>query len=44
LVAEFEDGEPVGTEGSWEAGMDGAPPGIVMLAEPEVGDAYRQEF
>jgi hypothetical protein len=41
---EFEDGELVGTEGSWEAGVDGALPGIVMPADPEVGDAYRQEF
>jgi hypothetical protein len=41
---EFEDGELVSTEGSWEAGVDGALPGIVMLAEPEVGVAYRQEF
>jgi hypothetical protein len=41
---EYEDGELVGTEGSWEAGVDGALPGIVMLAEPTVGDAYRQEF
>lgn len=41
---EYEDGELVGTEGSWEAGVDGALPGIVMLADPQVGDAYRQEF
>ncbi len=41
---EYEDGELVGTEGSWEAGVDGAFPGIVMLAEPEVGRAYRQEY
>ena len=41
---EYEDGELVGTEGSWEAGVDGALPGIVMLADPAVGDAYRQEY
>ncbi|HEX6421513.1 MAG TPA: hypothetical protein VFZ77_23620 [Acidimicrobiales bacterium] len=41
---EYEDGEAVGTEGSWEAGVDGALPGIVMPAAPAVGDAYRQEF
>ncbi len=41
---EFEDGEQVSTAGSWEAGVDGAQPGIVMKATPEVGDAYRQEF
>ena len=31
---EFEDGEFVGNEGSWEAGVSGALPGIVMLANP----------
>jgi predicted TIM-barrel fold metal-dependent hydrolase len=41
---EYEDGEAVSTEGSWEAGVDGALPGIVMLADPEVGEAYRQEY
>jgi hypothetical protein len=35
---------PVSTEGSWKAGVDGAKPGIVMLAHPHVGDHYRQEF
>jgi hypothetical protein len=30
--------------GSWEYGIDGALPGIVMLANPSVGDSYRQEF
>ena len=30
--------------GSWEAGVDGAQPGIVMLAAPRIGDYYRQEF
>jgi len=37
-------GNVVSTEGSWEAGVDGARAGIVMLADPEVGDQYRQEF
>lgn len=31
-------------EGSWEAGVDGAVAGIIMPAEPQVTDAYRQEF
>jgi hypothetical protein len=31
-------------EGSWEAGVDGAQPGLVMEAHPAVGDFYRQEF
>jgi hypothetical protein len=41
---EFENGEAVSTSGSWEAGVDGALPGIVMQAHPEVGQAYRQEY
>jgi hypothetical protein len=39
----FEHGKPVSKEGSWEAGVDGARPGIVMLAHPRVGRTYRQE-
>ena len=31
-------------EGSWEAGVKGAWAGIIMLAEPKVGDTYEQEF
>jgi hypothetical protein len=30
--------------GSWIAGVDGAQPGIAMLAQPRVGDYYRQEY
>jgi hypothetical protein len=41
---EYEDGEVVSTAGSWEAGVGGALPGVVMLADPKVGDEYRQEF
>jgi hypothetical protein len=41
---EFENGKAVSTSGSWEAGVDGALPGIVMQAHPEVGQAYRQEY
>jgi hypothetical protein len=43
-VRDYENGELVGTGGSWEAGVDGALPGIVMPARPEVGAAYRQEY
>lgn len=32
------------TEGSWQAGVDGARPGIIMAATPEVGVQYRQEY
>ena len=41
---EYEDSKVVSTEGSWEAGVDGALPGIVMPADPKVGLAYRQEY
>ena len=40
---EYEEGEVVSTEGSWEAGVDGAKPGIIMKANPQIGDSYRQE-
>jgi hypothetical protein len=43
-TAEYEDGEVVTRAGSWEAGVGGALPGIVMPAQPAVGDAYRQEY
>jgi hypothetical protein len=41
---EIENGVVVSTEGSWEAGVDGAQPGIIMLAEPKIGTQYQQEF
>ena len=31
------------TEGSWQAGVDGAKPGIAMQAHPRVAQAYWQE-
>jgi hypothetical protein len=35
----------VSHDGAWEAGIDGALPGIVMPADPRVGDTgYRQEY
>ena len=37
-------GGKVSTEGSWEAGVDGAKPGIMMQANPKVGQSYRQEY
>ena len=41
---EYENGKVVSTEGSWEAGVDGAQPGVVMLGDPRPGDTYRQEY
>lgn len=43
-TAEYENGEIVSTAGSWEAGVDGAQPGIIMPADPQLGVIYRQEF
>jgi hypothetical protein len=40
---EIEDGVVVSTAGSWEAGVDGALPGIIMPAHPRVGMKYSQE-
>lgn len=37
-------GKLTSTEGSWEAGVDGAQPGIVVLARPKPGLAYREEY
>jgi len=43
-TAEYENGKVTSTEGSWVGGVGGAQPGIVMLAQPAVGDSYRQEY
>jgi len=37
-------GRKVNTEGSWQAGVDGAQPGVLLPAEPKVGLSYRQEY
>jgi hypothetical protein len=42
-TTEYEDGKPVSKAGSWEAGVDGARAGIIMLARPRVGRRYREE-
>jgi len=41
---EFENGKVATTAGSWEAGVDGAQPGILVPAAPKVGATYRQEY
>jgi hypothetical protein len=41
---EFENGKVTSTEGSWEAGVDNAQPGIILPAAPAVGMTYRQEY
>lgn len=40
----FKDGKLSGTAGSWEAGVDGAQPGIIMPGTLKVGNSYRQEY
>jgi hypothetical protein len=41
---EFAHGKVSSTEGSWEAGVDGARAGIAMPRHPRVGRQYRQEY
>lgn len=43
---EIENGEVVSTAGSWEAGVDGAKPGIIMWGDPaaHLNEEYRQEY
>jgi hypothetical protein len=43
-TTEYENGKPVSTAGSFEAGVDGAEAGIIMPADPEPGITYRQEY
>jgi hypothetical protein len=37
-------GNVISTEGSWQAGVNGAQQGVIMEAHPKVGDRYQQEF
>jgi len=41
---EIENGVVVSTEGSWEAGVGGAKPGIILMGQSVVGEVYRQEY
>ena len=41
---ELKNGRLVRASDSWESGVDGAEPGIIMLANPKRGDVYRQEY
>jgi hypothetical protein len=40
----YEDGKVASTAGSWQAGVDGAEPGLILPANPSVGMSYRQEY
>lgn len=40
---DIKNGKVKGHKGSWEGGVNGAEPGIIMEAHPKVGDTYQQE-
>ena len=42
-TTEYENGKPVSTAGSFEAGVDGAEAGVIVPARPKLGLRYRQE-
>jgi hypothetical protein len=37
-------GQVTSREGTWQAGVDGAKPGIFMPAHPKAGQSFRQEY
>jgi len=41
---ELKNGHFVKASDSWESGVNGAQPGIIVPANPQPGDAYRQEY
>lgn len=43
-VDDYEDGEIVGHEGGWRAGIDGAQPGILFPGSPMLGARYFEEI
>ena len=43
-TTEYEKGKPVTKAGSFEAGKDGAQPGVIVPADPRPGLSYRQEY
>ncbi len=43
-TTEYVNGKPKTTAGSFEAGVDGAQPGIIMPAKPKPGLSYREEY
>jgi len=44
IVQDFEDGQLISIDGSFEAGVDHDKAGYLMLGDPQEGDVYRQEF
>ena len=43
-TTEYKNGVAATSSGSWEAGVNGAKPGYIMAAHPEVGQTYQQEY
>jgi hypothetical protein len=43
-TAEYVNGAVSSTHGTWEAGVDGAQPGVIMYAKPTIGREYYQEY
>jgi hypothetical protein len=43
-TAEYKNGKPANTSGSFEAGVDGAEAGVIMPADPQPGLEYREEY
>jgi hypothetical protein len=41
---DYKNGVVVSTQGTWEAGVDGAQPGVVITGIPKPGPTYRQEY
>jgi hypothetical protein len=41
---DYRNGRWVSSGGSWKAGAHGAKPGVLMLADPQPGQTYRQEY
>ncbi len=44
LSLEMRHGRFVKASDSWQSGVDGAQPGIIVPADPTTGEAYRQEY
>ena len=43
-TTDYDNGKPVSTAGSFEAGLNGAQAGVIMPARPRPGLRYRQEY
>lgn len=44
IALNYEEGDLVDIDGSWQAGRDGAQAGVIMFADPGVDTVYRQEY